>query len=738
MKRICQLIILFVGAQNLLTAQPFTKVNISNVSVINSTTLDFSPAFHKDGLVFVSNNAVEGKEKMFDKRINQKTMSMFIAKRDLQGELQKPVPFALELVTTVHEGPLTFSNDCKTIYFSRNNNHKQGTAKYVDLIDRMQIYESHLTDKGWSKPKQLEFDREVKDYCHPTLSADNQKLYFSSNRKGGFGGMDLYVSYKQSNGDWGKPINLGASINSNKNEVFPFIHDDGTLYFSSSKEGGIGGLDVYYARTKAMSNIYAVKAANLENQKTNVSREDFEEPLSIGTPFNSEKDDFGFIVDKQKKVGYFTSNRAGGFGEDDIYSFATADELNPTEKERNIILLVLDEKTRLPITKAEIALGMNNLFSNQKLVTDKYGKTTLKLNRTHDYDIKINKESYDLESLALAKDDGREEVIVLMKQPDMTEHDIVLKVLDAKTRLPLSNAVVSIGLNNMFTDGEGKAILKLTRSEEYKIKVDKMSYIGERMTFQKGDTREELEVLMTNNIPNNAPTNAIVTTTQNSNTTTIQNGNSTTIQNGNATTTIQNSSSVTAPNQAPTGTNPVAETEKVTSTTTATPARETNRSDYPYKPSAEVKPTNTEIVKTNTMPVAVEASEMYELKSIYYNFDKANIRSDASRTLDSLITILNKFPDMEIELTAHTDSRGSDRYNDNLSQRRAINAEAYLLKKGILKSRIQHASKGENQLTNECGDDVPCNDKLHQMNRRTEVRIIKKGSAEGKVFDNQK
>jgi outer membrane protein OmpA-like peptidoglycan-associated protein len=725
MNRICQLIILFVCGQNLLMAQPFNKVNISNVSIINSTTLDFSPAFHKDGLVFVSNNAIEGKMKMMDKRINQKTMSMFIAKRDMQGELQKPEPFALELVTTVHEGPLTFSSDCKTIYFSRNNNHKKGTAKYVDLIDRMQIYESHLTDKGWSNPKQLAFDREVKDYCHPTLSADNQKLYFSSNRKGGYGGMDLYVSYKQTNGDWGKPINLGPSINSNKNEVFPFIHDDGTLYFSSNKEGGSGGLDVYYARTKVLSNIYATKAADLENQKNNVSREDFDAPLSIGTPFNSEKDDFGFILDKQKKLGYFTSNRAGGFGEDDIYSFATADELNPTEKERNIILLVLDEKTRLPITKAEVALGMNNLFSNQKLTTDKYGKTTLKLNRTHDYDIKVNKESYDLESLALTKDDGREEVIVLLKQPDMTERDIVLTVLDAKTRLPLSNAVVSIGLNNMFTDKEGKAVLKLVRSEEYKIKVDKMSYIGERMTYQKGDQREELEVLLTNVTPNNT---AIVTTPQNNNATNPTNSNTTTITNGN---------SVTTPNQEPVGTNPVVENTKVNP---ATPTREPNRSDFPYKPTPKEKPSNTESVKVNPSPTPViaESNEMYELKHIYYNFDKANIRSDASRTLDSLIVILNKFPDMEIELTAHTDSRGSDRYNDNLSQRRAINAEAYLIKKGILKSRIQHASKGENQLTNECGDDVPCNDRLHQMNRRTEVRIIKKGSAEGKVFENGK
>lgn len=663
MKKASHSIILLLCAHTLLVAQPFKNVNISNVSVINSTALDFSPAFHKDGIVFVSNNNVEGKQKMFDKHINQRAMSLFFAKRNGQGELQKPVPFAPELITSVHEGPLTFAKDFKTIYFSRNNNQGEGKAKYVELIDRMQIYESHLTDKGWSKPKQLKFDREVKDYCHPTLSTDDQSLYFSSNRKGGFGGMDLYVSRKQPNGDWGKPINLGPSINSQRNEVFPFIHGDGTLFYSSNKEGGIGGMDIYFARSK--------------NQT-------FETPLSIGTPFNSEKDDFGFILDTERKLGYFTSNRTGGFGEDDIYSFLTSDEINPNEsKEREINLLVLDEKTRQPINNAEVSLGLNNLFSTQKILTDEKGKTALRLNRSHDYDLKINKITYDSESLNFAKDDARQEVIVLLKQPETLERTIVLKVLDAKTRVPLSNALVNLGSNNLMTDKEGRVMLKVNRGEDHNIKIDKMAYLGERLMFNKSDVRDEVEVLLVNNT-NDAP---FVSPNENK----------------------------ANPNYASKST---PDAGKVSS------SGEPNRADYPTKPN-----------NSSDNNAAIADNEMDQLRNIYYDFDKANIRYDASHTLDSLVQILKKFPDVIIELTAHTDSRGTNRYNDNLSQHRATNAEAYLRRKGINKSRIQHRSRGENELTNDCGDGVPCVESKHQSNRRTEVRVIKAGTGEGKVIE---
>jgi outer membrane protein OmpA-like peptidoglycan-associated protein len=672
MKMKSQLIVSLWCIQTMLIAQPFNKVNVSNVSVINSTTLDFSPTFHKDGIVFVSNNTVEGKNKMYDKHINQKTMSLFIAKRNAQGNLQKPEPFALELVTSVHEGPLTFSKDFKTLYFSRNNNQKGGKAKYVEQVDRMQIYESHQTEKGWSKPKQLEFDREEKDFCHPTLSNDGQKLYFSSNRKGGFGGMDLYVSQKQPNGDWGTPNNLGSAINSVNNEAFPFIHDDGTLYFSSNKEGGMGGLDVYYARPRTGT---------------------FDTPLSIGTPFNSQKDDFGFILDKERKLGYFTSNRAGGYGEDDIYSFATADEITPNESaEYEITLVVLDDKTLKPVMNADILLGLNNWFSNQKIMTNDSGKTLLKLNRKHDYEVKVDKSTYNAEQIAIAKENTRREIIVLLNQPDADERNITLIVLDKNTRQPLSNAVVNWGQNNIFTNKKGKVILNLNRDEDYNIKVDKMAYNSNQIAFPKEDGREEIEVLL--DISNN--TN-VVSTSNNDPKTSKNEG-----------VLVEKPSDSYAPDAV-------------------------NRSDFPSKPRSNNGNNKTE--KVSEVEIVAISNEVFHLNNIYYDFDKANIRSDASETLDSLIFILNKFSDMEIELIAHTDSRGTNRYNDNLAQRRAINAEKYLLQNGISKSRIIHKSRGENELANDCGDGIPCDEMRHQLNRRTEVRIVKKGSAEGRVIE---
>jgi outer membrane protein OmpA-like peptidoglycan-associated protein len=134
-------------------------------------------------------------------------------------------------------------------------------------------------------------------------------------------------------------------------------------------------------------------------------------------------------------------------------------------------------------------------------------------------------------------------------------------------------------------------------------------------------------------------------------------------------------------------------------------------------------------------PVTSTANtEFIYMNKIYYDFDKAHIRKDASRTLDSVIMMLIQYPDMMIEVEAHTDSRGANRYNDNLSERRAINATQYLIKHGVSRHRIKRVSRGELVLTNDCDDDVPCAETDHQANRRAEIRIVKYGSAEGKII----
>ena len=635
----------FMALSNVALAQQSSNVSVSNVGVINSATLDFSPAFYKDGIVFVSNNDIQGKAKMFDDHIGKKTMSLFLAKRDEKGQLQKPQPFAIELVSQVHEGPLTFARDNKTVFFSRNNHKKAGKAKYVDGIDHMKVFVSRLTNNGWSVPMALPFNQENSDACHPALSSDGNSLYFSSNRAGGFGGMDLYVCKKQ--GDtWSKAVNLGPNVNSEKNDVFPFVHDDGMVYFSSERKGGSGGMDIYHTQMD-------------QNGA-------FERPLSIGEPFNSSKDDFGFILEKDRKSGYFTSNRSGGIGEDDIYNFAITEPLKPKEEvsERIIALHVIDKKTGEPLSNALV----DGLADGQPLMTDAKGNISLKVARDKDFTLKINKTTYNFEELALLQTDTRSEITVpMMASAEIPERTITLHVVDKITGKPLSNTLVDgAGLGQkLMTDANGNVTLKLNREKDFALRINKDNYDFENLDLLQNDSRSEITIPM-----------VVATSVA--------------------------SKSVT---------------EKKAEVEPAKPVIAT-----PKLAVADVKPER------------INNAAVYQLKNVYYDFDKSKIRPDASLVLDSLVLILNQFPDLEIELAAYTDSRGKDKYNDALSQRRSFNALNYLIEKGIDSKRIKLKNLGENDLTNECADGVKCPEEKHQMNRRTEVRIVKSGSSEGRVL----
>ena len=460
------LLLAIVLMANMLSAQPFSNAVISNVSIINTTTFDFSPTFHKDGIVFVSNKDVRGVNKMFDKKINEQAMSLFIARQDDRGSLSEPEPFAIELVSKVHEGPLTFEKDYKTVYLSRNDNRKRsGKARYAgDDVDYMKIYTSTLGQKGWSKPKALALNVKQSDACHPALSPDGTQLFFSSNRPGGFGGMDLYVCEK-TNGQWGKPINLGAKINSDKNDVFPYVHNDGKLYFSSDRIDGKGGLDIYYldlyngGKEKDPNAFYTA------------------DPLSIGAPFNSEKDDFGFILEPNSKNGYFTSNRNGGVGGDDIYFFKVPIEkeekpikevvvLEEKKKEvvkkeevlskRAVSIKVIDRKTGQPVKGAEIVstntrsnMPVENLEGTKStsIQTDEKGIGILNVFSTDNYFIKINRPGYASEKIQYLKDENRNEITVLID----LEKPLVIKpeIRPSTTTTPTTITSSPIAIENV-------------------------------------------------------------------------------------------------------------------------------------------------------------------------------------------------------------------------------------------------------------------------------------------------
>jgi len=256
------------------------QVEINLVERINSTGMDFCPTPYRNGLVFTSsrgNEKAEGVTGIF----KEKYFDIYYSERNEYGNYVIPAKMNGEVNTDLHDGPATFSLDGFTMYFTRNR------ALTKKGLVALKIYSAELIGGEWTNIVELPFNSEKFSNSHPTLSKDGQRLYFSSDRKGGFGGMDIYVSEKI-DGVWGEPRNAGITVNSDKNEIFPYIDYDNTLYYASDREEGWGKLDIYMSETNGK----VLGAAQ-----------------NLGAPFNSSADDFGFIIDRKKEKGFLSSKR---------------------------------------------------------------------------------------------------------------------------------------------------------------------------------------------------------------------------------------------------------------------------------------------------------------------------------------------------------------------------------------------------------------------------------------------
>lgn len=329
-------------------------VELKNEESINTPGLDFSPTFYEDGVVFISTNTV-GLKKEFDSRLKLPATSILRSRRSADGVLLPPEPFSKEITTLYNEGPVCFDRTAETVFFSRNNKKKAKDRTY-----KMSLYSSKKENGVWSEPLPLPFGNKEFDDCHPAISIDGDKLFFASNRPGGSGGMDLYVSYRV--GDtWSEPVNLGSGINTSGNDAFPFVHADNTLYFASDgQEGGLGGFDLFYT---------IPEGANT-----------WTKPVNLGAPFSTKGDDLGLIVDLNKINGYFASNGNGGKGSDDLFSFHTEngnldDYLlqNQRVPDRNLDLMVTatEKLNGAPLPSATVTIL--NLETNNAIGRDENG-----------------------------------------------------------------------------------------------------------------------------------------------------------------------------------------------------------------------------------------------------------------------------------------------------------------------------------------------------------------------------
>lgn len=424
-----------------------------------------------------------------------------------------------------HIGPVIFSAGGDTAWLTLTNVAKgiyHGKKSYYTR--RLELYYSIKKEGEWQTPIPFAYNNpSAYSLGHAALSADSHILYFTSDMPGGFGKTDIWYCEKQTDGSWTSPRNCGPVINTEEDEAFPTVNEEGRLYFSSKGHAGMGGFDIFCAQGNAAA---------------------WSIPQNLRTGFNSEGDDF-CMVKQPDGNGIFASNRQGGRGDDDLYTFESLlppVAVTPAVTPPILEAFVYDIETGLPVKDAVVSL----------------------------------------------KDEDRNETWTLLPGPEGK-------------------------LRGVLTEGHRFVIFATGKDHGLAVPV-------RFKASSKDILRLELK------LPKAPP------------------------------------------------------------------------------------------VVGNT----------FVLQNILYDRDDFHIRTDAFTALDSLVSMMVRYPGMRVELDAHTDSRASTAYNLTLSNRRAASAADYLISKGIGEERIIAIGYGESRLLNHCADGVECTEEEHQQNRRTEVRILQR------------
>lgn len=339
-------------------AQKKSYYKIKNLEAINTPFTEYAPVYSNNELYFTSSRS--------NARIYEATGTPFtdLYKAETNGanvnvNTITPLPSFIN-ESNINEGCVTFTPDGKTMVFAKGNSGKRKGTSDVDL------YLSRFRNGQWSEPTPININQPDAWESTPAMSPDGRTLYFSSNRKGGFGGLDIYSAQMDGRGRFGKVRNLGPEINTAGAELFPYVSENGKLYFSSDGQPGYGMLDIF--------------VVNRANGKTVVE--------NLGQPVNSPADDFGIFLFKADR-GFFTSNRDGGKGDDDIYTFINED---PNLRVVNYFLqgityMIRKDSTReiLPNTKVSL-LGQDGDVM-QDFVTGNDGKFLFRVYENENYSL---------------------------------------------------------------------------------------------------------------------------------------------------------------------------------------------------------------------------------------------------------------------------------------------------------------------------------------------------------------
>jgi hypothetical protein len=267
----------------------------------NTSNNEMAPVIYKDGIVF-SCDKKDNVVKVTTDINNKYPYNLYYVEKKGK-KWSRPSLFSRDINSPLSEASATFSDEQSLMYFTRNLYADQKLSDLQKLTANINygIFQASATNKGWLVTREFPYNDDSINVVQPSLSPDGKKMFFSSTMPGGVGGYDIYSSTYE-NGQWQKPVNLGPIINTNENEVFPFMHQNGRLYFSSRGHSSQGGLDIFY--TEIINGEWIV-------------------PINLPKPFNSRKDEFGYVLSANMDTGYFASNRLTGT-DDDIYMFVSS------------------------------------------------------------------------------------------------------------------------------------------------------------------------------------------------------------------------------------------------------------------------------------------------------------------------------------------------------------------------------------------------------------------------------
>lgn len=336
---------------------------------INSKYSDYGSTIVDNKLIFTSARDTGGVGQRKHAWTGEHFTNLYAA--GVNGELipSNPVRYDANVNSKFHEATPVFTKDGNTMYFTRNNYLDGKKGKDANKVTLLKIYKATLVNNRWTNVTELPFNSNNFSTAHPALSPDEQTLYFVSDRPGTIGQSDLYKVAINSNGTYGEPINLGVEINTEGRETFPFVTKDNQLYFASDGHPGLGGLDVFTTK--------------INNDGS------FGEVENDGAEVNSPKDDFGYYRDSEINKGFFSSNRDGGLGSDDIYRFTSKDKCKQILKG-----IVTDSATGETLAGVQLILLNKQYKVIAETTSDALGYYAFDVNCRRTYHVRANKKDY--------------------------------------------------------------------------------------------------------------------------------------------------------------------------------------------------------------------------------------------------------------------------------------------------------------------------------------------------------